>query len=415
MKTSGQWAVRLAIVAVCVFLTYWSARMAVADLRAQRDGMAGLNAAIRLESDDSVLQARRGLYLANNGDTSPATDEQLRRAADLDPLNSDLQMALGLRAEFRGDLPQAERYLVNAAAIDHSFKPAWTLANFYARNGRPDKTWPMIRRALNLNPLAFDPTPVFDLCWNETSDAAKILDMIPARGNMPLQYLYFLMARNRPQEALQVSPRVMTAAKLANPPDPAFTDGMMALTDFLIKANRVADAVGVWNELVERQMIRSGTLHPESGISIANPDFRYPPIRSAFGWRVTQDANVSVFSDLSSLRLEFNGKEPESLPLLTTTASLIGGKAYRLTWKTDASQLSAPQDPGFTLRVVQEPGDIVSECPPLLQTSAAASCLFTARPDANRAQIDVNYKRALGTTRVEGTLQVIDIRLEFGS
>lgn len=414
MKMAGQWAVRAVVAAVCVFLTYWSARMAVADLRAQRNGVAGLDAAIRMEPNDSVLEARRALYLANNGDTSATTDEQLQRAAQLDPLNSELQMALGLRAEFRGDLPEAERYLVHAAAIDHTFKPAWTLANFYARNNEPDKTWPMIRRALNLNPLAFDPTPVFDLGRHETSEPAKILDMIPARGNMPLQYLYFLMGRNRPQEALQLLPRVLTAAQLVHPPDPAFTDGMTALTEFLIKADRVADAVRVWNELVERQAIASGTLHPERGISIANPDFRYPPIHAAFGWQVTQDANVRAFSDLSSLRLEFNGKEPESLQLLTTTAPLVGGKAYRLTWKTDASQLSSPRDPGFTLQIVQEPGDTTSECQPLLQTGAAG-CLFTARPNADRAQINVSYKRALGTTRVEGTLQILNIRLEFGS
>ncbi len=88
----------------------------------------------------------------------------------MSPLDSGVLMALGLREEFRGNPAKAEAYLVRAAEIDHQFKPAWTLANYYNRTNQPDKGWPMIERILNLDPLGFDLAPVFELCWRQASD-----------------------------------------------------------------------------------------------------------------------------------------------------------------------------------------------------------------------------------------------------
>ena len=67
------------------------------------------------------------------------------------------------------------------------------LANYYVRQDQADKMWPVIRRGLALDPLVFDARPVFDLCWNESGDSKKILELIPTRGRVPLQYLAFLI------------------------------------------------------------------------------------------------------------------------------------------------------------------------------------------------------------------------------
>ena len=412
MRKIWSWFVRIALVAVCIFLTAWSVRMAVADLRAQRNGLEGLDAAIRLEPGDSMLVAREALFRSNNDDLSPAVDQQLRHAADLDPLNADLPMALGLRAEFRGHPAEAERYLVHAAEIDHTFRPAWTLANFYFRSDQPDKSWSMIQRALNLNPLALDPRPVFDLCWNLTSDSKRILDVIPTQGAIPVQYLSYLMNRKRTDAAVELWPRALQAADPANSYE---VQVVTAATEFMLLANRVSDAVRIWNQLVDRKIIESGKLDPAAGVSVADPDFSFPLIEQGFGWRVTHDARVSVVKSLSSLRFEFDGNEPESSVLLTTIAPLVPARAYRLAWKTDTSSLSSRRDPGFVLQVIQEPGDVSTECQPMLQSGEDGACQFTSRPNAGRAQINVMYRRAVGTTRVLGTLQIDTLKLGFGS
>jgi tetratricopeptide (TPR) repeat protein len=412
MKTAWAWVIRALVLSVCVFLTARTARIAVADLRAQQHGLQGVESAIRLEPGDSVLVARAALFRNDIGDVSPEVDRQLRHASEEDPLNADVLMALGLREEFAGHPAEAERYLVHAAAIDHTFKPAWTLANFYFRNNQPDKSWPMIGRIVNLDPLAVDPSPVFDLCWYETGDAKKIQALIPAHGVLPLQYLGYLMTRKQVDAAIELLPRVLDAA---DPADLGWVDSLNNFVEFLERANRLPDAVRSWNQLADRKIIVSGRLDPGAGVSVADPDFTFPLIERGFGWRVAHEAGVSVVKESSSLRFEFDGNEPESSVLLTTAAPLVPGRAYRLIWKTDASSLSSRQDPGFAWRIVQQPGDAVTECQPLLQAGDEGACRFTSLSNANKAQLNLMYRRAVGTTRVEGMLRIANVKLEFGS
>ena len=188
-----------------------------------------------------------------------------------------------------------------------------------------------------------------------------------------------------------------------------------AFVDSVLRADRVPDAVRIWNQLVDRKIIESGKLDPAVGISIADPDFSFPLIERGFGWRVAHQARVSVVKSPSSLRFEFDGNEPESLVLLTTVAPLVSDKAYRLVWKTDTSSLSSRRDPGFVVQVIQAPGEVATECQPMLQTGEAGACQFMSRANAGRAQINVMYKRALGTTRVQGTLEIDTLKLGFGS
>ena len=163
------------VIAVCGFAAWRSIRIAVADWIASAGTSEALERALHFAPDRGDLLARVALYRNDSGDPSallgdPQTvDEDLQRAARLNPLNSSLLMTLGLLEEFRGNSAKAESYLVHAAEIDHQFKPAWTLANYYFRTNQPDKGWPMIQRVLDLDPLDFNPTPVFDLCWQQVS------------------------------------------------------------------------------------------------------------------------------------------------------------------------------------------------------------------------------------------------------
>lgn len=375
---------RLLIAAIALYLSWWSVRMAIADTEARHNN---LESALRLEPEDAVLKARQALQNNDAGDQSPQTAEELHQAAQLDPLNPDLQIALGLREEFANHLPAAERDLIQAAQLDHRFKPAWTLASFYVRNDQPDKAWPMLRRALNLNPLAYDPAPVFDLCWNLTTDSKRILDLIPARGAVPVQYLYYLIARKRFDAAMEVWPRALDSGL-------ASAD-LASFPDYLIQAYRTPDAVNVWNQLVARGIIDSGKLDPAAGASIADPDFSRPPLERGFGWRVAPAAIKSF----PGLKFEFDGEEPENMLLLTTFAPLIPGRTYRLIWNGDSSRLSSSKDPGFVLQIGK------TECQPLLKP-----CEFTS--DAANAQLNLIYRRAPGTTRVKGALEIETIKLE---
>src|ERR1700678_3268202 len=133
--------------------------------------------------------------------------------------------------------------------------------------------WPVIRQSLELNPVVFDLRPVFDLCWNAGGDPASIARLMPARGTVPLQYLSYLVGKNRTDAAIAFWPRVLETADSANP---AYVDILTGYTEFLLQANRVSDAVGGWNNLVERKIVVSGRLDPAAGVSLADPAFSFP-------------------------------------------------------------------------------------------------------------------------------------------
>jgi tetratricopeptide (TPR) repeat protein len=400
------WIIRAVVAVVCALVTARTIRIAIYDSRAQQ-GLEGLNRALALEPRDSVLLARAAMARDSGGDMSQAADQQLRHASEADPLNADLLIALGLREEFRGHTGEAERYLVHAAEIDHTFKPGWTLANYYFRTNQPDKMWPVIRRSLELDPVVFDLRPVFDLCWNAGGDPASIAKLIPASGAVPLQYLSYLMGKNRADAAIEFWPRVRD--------NPAYADVLTGYTEFLQQANRISDAVQGWNDLVDRKIVLSGRLAPAAGVSVSDPDFSFPLVERGFGWRVTHEAGVAVANGPAGLRFEFDGNEPESSTLLTAATALVPGRDYRLLWKTDASRLSSPRDPGFVWQIAQQPGNTVTVCQPALQAGDDGACQFSSVPGAGNTRIELLYKRAIGTTRVDGTLRITLVRLEFRS
>jgi hypothetical protein len=175
----------------------------------------------------------------------------------------------------------------------------------------------------------------------------------------------------------------------------------------------VPEAVRGWNDLVAKRIVASGRLDPSAGISIADPNFDFPLLDHSFGWRAGKEKGVFVESNPSRLRFEFDGNEPESSSvLLTTLVPLLPGKPYRLVWKSDGSGLSAPRDPGFLFRIAQEPGESATECPALATAGDDGACAFTTLPAVGYARLELRYSRALGTTRVQGSLAMIGVRVE---
>ncbi len=208
----------------------------------------------------------------------------------------------------------------------------------------------------------------------------------------------FLLQTQRVDAALQVWPEALAAANSMDVPT------LTAFVDVLVKADRMQDAVQVWNQLVDAGRIQSGHLDPAKGVSIADPEFRFTPSGKTFDWRVAEVAGVTNGGFPGPLRFEFSGDEPQSFELLSTMAPVMAGTRYRLAWKSDGS------DAGFRFRIVEEPGEVTTECGPLRESGG---CDFSSPAgEMRRARIDLGYKRAQGTTRVTGALEVSAVRLE---
>jgi tetratricopeptide (TPR) repeat protein len=414
----------LALAGFCGFAGWWSVRVAVADWEASAGTIDGFRQAIELAPNDPQLRAREALFRNESEDPSPEVDEELRLAARLNPYDSAVLMTIGLREEFRGNVSGAETWLERAAAIDHQFKPAWTLANFYYRTQRPEKSWRSIQRILNLDPLRFDPAPVFELAWNELGGdepgeevgaARKILKMIPASDERPLQFLQFLVRKKKVAAAMEAWPEALATVR---PGDVEETAEVTELADLLAaKPDRAADAVMVWNQLVAHGILEAKSLNPAKGSSIGDPEFQFPAIGSAFGWRVTEAPGVFVNKFAGSLRMEINGEEPETFQVLSVIAPVLSATHYRLRWKVDGSELKSPRDPGFAFQVAaDEAGGASAPCGPLL-ARGEGECDFVSSGKAGNlgiVRLNLRYARAPGTTRISGVMQILSVHLEPG-
>ena len=400
------------VIGACLFAVWRSVQIAIADWAASPNSVQALTKAVQDSPDDPRLLARLALLRSAAGDPDPEVDDQLRRAARLNPFSSEVLMTLGLHEEFEGNPVAAERELTQAARIDHQFKPAWTLANFYTRRSEPGKAWAMIERIFALEPLGFDLTPVFDLCWRIAGDdPGRILSLIPKNGPEPVQYLAYLVSTNRADAALQVWPGALGSMRQADSSgDPETLKGF---PDYLMGAGRVAEGVRVWNQLVESGMIQSGHLDPAKGDSIADPEFKYPA-GAGFSWHVGEFNGVSANIYGGALHLELSDDEPESFRVLSAMVPLLPDRHYRLLWTVDKSGLRDSRDPGFRFRITQ--GSVTQDCPPLLTSQGCdfSSTPFSSTPRdrMSSASLTLEYTRALGTTRLSGTLAVSAVRLE---
>ena len=402
---------RCILFCICALVLYRSGRMALADAAVTTCP----SCAMRIEPSSEVYVARDAMARDEAGDVSDEVDAELRRAHVMDPRDSAVLRSLGVRAGLRGDTEQAESDLRQAVVVDHSFLPQWALANFYLRSGQVNRFWIAVRDCLRIiepktsDPRAVNPEPVFDLCWNVTPESKMILALIPPSRRMLLPYMRYLVRTDRADAAVEALPEF-----LALPPSQGDLPAYLDLSEFLMRENRTAPSVLVWNHLVDHGLIHSTRLEPDKARSLANPDFTFPPFDRAFGWKVSHEEKVSVVTADHLLGFEMGGMEKEHFELLSKVLPVIGGRKYLLTWRVDASRLGlkAREDPGLAIHFFGPEGELAPVCPPI-SSSKINSCVFTPADDMTQLRMVLRYDRPLGEVRLEGALRLFDFALEF--
>jgi hypothetical protein len=402
---------RVLILAICVTGTAMYFRWARADWLASKGTRQGLTEALRIEPENTDLVRRIVSFRNGWDDIDWVTDDELRRAAHANPLDSEIWIPLALREEARGDEGAAEADLVHAAQVDRQFIPTWVLANYYYQVDEPDKVWPLIERCLRLD-STYPSTPVFELAWTLSSDAARIQSLLPKQGRIPVEYLGYLISTDRADAAVGAWP----AALAAGAGNPARTETLAAFPRYLVRKGRIAESMSVWNTLVDRKIIASGRLDPKAGDFLADPGFRFTENPGVFGWQMSSPAGVftSALSNGTGFELQLNldGNEPESGNLLSILAPVLEGGVYRIVVRIDPAGLKNPEDPGFTVRGEKPSGGVLADCPLLPHQGDAAVCPVTIPDGLDLLNIVVAYHRASGTVRASGTLNFLHVALE---
>lgn len=156
-----------AVVAVGCCLGIWSSLMfARADHEFRKDTADSLRAAIGLAPDGWQ-------YYMRLAQLDPVNARQLLNSSlRLNAYDAQADIELGLENEAEENYPTAEKQLLQAFNIDHTYMPRWTLANFYYRRGNLPEFWVWARSAAAIP--SDDIGGLLDLCWRASPDPSVV-------------------------------------------------------------------------------------------------------------------------------------------------------------------------------------------------------------------------------------------------
>lgn len=380
---------------------WFSIVLARADFYFRQATPASVDRAVEIAPRNTEYLQLRALQVDYDGGDSRALTERIAR---LNPDSSAPRIKLGLADEVNGDSAGAERWLLDAANVDHQFEPRWTLANFYFRAGnRKEEFWKWMRAALEVS--YGDRTPAFDLCWRVSANADEILRRaIPDRHEVTGAYLVYL-SQTKHWDGMRAVARRLAAYR-----DPADLPLLYGACDELLEDGDPA-AIDVW-------LLTGHTMPSE----IFNGDFATSPLNHGFDWRLVESPGVThVNLDApSGHRIRLNGQEPESCSLLRQWLSLTAGKRYRLQWEARTAGIKSPS--GLEWRIGDQiaglsPGeDWVAGEVTFAAMSATApggrgSVSGLRQQGTFFSVLELVYRRPVGQARIEGNVELRRIRL----
>jgi hypothetical protein len=403
---------RFAIASVCLAAltagVVWNVLFALADLSARRNQTEATRLAMCLMPSNAAYPAQLAeeLYASD----PPEAKSLLQKAVKLNRYEAASWIQLGLLSEAGNDLPQAENALLQAASVDSTFLPSWSLANFYFRQQNAARFWYWAQRAAQMVPD--DATPLFRLAWYVNPNAQEIENRLQMkRPAVEGQFVSFLLTQGDPEAVTEAASHLMRTSNKES------TETLLGACDWLLEHKRPDLALGLWNGLATR------TASPSLGADspVTNGDFGKSPLAHGFDWHLTTVEGVSSFlnTNPNALGFEFSGEEPDSFLLLNQTTPVHGKTNYALT--VDYGTSGIPAGSGIQWQVTDARTSAV-----LARTSSLSSehvgerggeqggtvtACFTTPEETGFVNLSLLYQRRPGTVRVEGKLALKAVRL----
>lgn len=380
-------SLRILIASACLWGAWLSWEIARADSLFRQDTAASIRAALQLVPDNPAAYMRLAQL-----DESQAR-QMLETALRLDPYNAQANIELGLLDESNGDAAQAEKLLLRAFEIDHTYTPRWSLANFYLRQGNLPAFWLWARRAAEMP--SDDMGALFALCWRVSPDPKTISDAILNNNpSVVRQYIAFLLTKNQLDAAAGLAPRLLQTGA----PD---TDRplLLSLVNQAIAADDARAATDIWRGLVQEGWIVADMSVPN------NPYFSRTPLPVGFDWTLPSQAGLHSWPGPTGLAVEFSGDEPENCTIAEQVVALAPGN-YTFYYSYRTSDI-AP-DTGIQWQVLNaKTGAVLAESSSLSSGALLDKTLnFSVPQGISLVRLHLGYQRALGTTRVNGTLTI---------
>jgi hypothetical protein len=309
--SAARWLLIGVEIAILVVFIVWVGKLCVAGMLANKPTTDNLERAVKLDPSNAEFHMRLGsLYEYSPTDMQLGkAEENFRRATHLEPYDPQTWLDLAAALQFQGRVDEAEACRRRVDLLAPKL-PAyqWPLANFYLLQGNSDEALRHFKLVL-AGTSQYD-TNVFRLAWKATDDPGKILqELIPERTKTEFNYLNFLLAQHRLDDAPPVWKRILEgsdefSAKDASP-----------YIDTLIAGHKPDDAYQVWTDLQMKGLIRSSSTLSSANI-IFNGDFEDEFLNFGFAWRIVPVEGVYAGVDSSTfhspshaLMVQFSGKD----------------------------------------------------------------------------------------------------------
>ena len=379
----------IAIALVCVTAGFYALRLGYAEYLFRSGRPESMARAATLSPQNADYQARL---------------DRLDRAVRLNPYLSAAWIELGMRAEAAGDFTRAEAALREAARVDRTFDPRWTLANYYFRRQNWDEFWKWIRAAAEMS--YGDRSALFGLCWRATSDPVTILALaIPGDRGVLAAYVSYLAHSQHFEAAPAAAYRWLPLAAKEDVP------ALLELCDlFIEKTPATPDALRIWNALIERGWLPYQRLDAAGGYSLSNGVFRMSPLSHGFDWRLPSAPGVrAVWTESpSGLSIALDGHEQEGTDLLAEWMPVLTSSAYEVSTLARAEDIAAGS--GLRLKIMDAvSGAVLAE----VELEVPATRLrFETLPQSSLVKLILNYRRTPGTNLIAGRLVLSSLALE---
>jgi tetratricopeptide (TPR) repeat protein len=401
-------ACRFVIAGVCLAALVagmvWNGLLAAADLSARRNQTEATRLAMRLMPANAAYPAQLAeeLYASD----PPGAKSLLQKAVKLNRYDAASWIQLGLLSEAGNDPPQAENALLQAASVDSTFLPSWSLANFYFRQQNAARFWYWAQRAAQMVPD--DAIPLFRLAWYVNPNAQEIENRLQMkRPAVEGQFVNFLLTQGDPEAVTEAASHLLQITHKES------TETLLGACDWLLERKRPDLALALWNGLATR--ISYPSLGADSPVT--NSDFGKSPLSRGFDWHLRTVEGVSSFlnANPNALGFEFSGEEPDSFLLLNQTAPIHGKKNYAL--RVDYGTSGIPADSGIEWQVTDaRTGALLARTTSLSsekggeQGGTVTTC-FTTPEETGFVNLSLLYQRQPGTVRVEGKLALKRVKL----
>ncbi len=392
-RRSAGTALHIVVAATCCLGIWDSLQLARADHYFRKDTDQSIRMAIRMVPDGWPYYMRLAQYERANA------RELLSTSLKLNPYDAQANIELGLQYEADGDYARAQKQLLQAYNIDHTYLPRWTLANYYFRRGNMPEFWAWARSAAAMP--SDDIGGLLELCWRAAPDPAVVTGAIlNEKPEFLRQYINYLVAKNEPRAAAEIAPHLIRAG------DPqSDLPVLFGVVNRLIQTSEARSADTLWRLLIGNHWVVADSSIPN------NDRFARTPLPVGFDWSIPEYTGLHSWPGVSGLETEFAGTEPENCVIAEQYVVLSPGN-YQFNYSYRTSEI--PKGAGIQWQVL-DPGSqlAIAESSDLSSNEMKQSVLsFTVPPGMSLLSLRLTYKRPLGMVRVSGALRMQSVQIQ---